>query len=66
MHEERIQEQIQIAVSVDHPLKDKAQYGFLSGLGSLSPLFALLVNLRQIRIAIAVLGRQINVVGCFP
>ena len=66
MHEERIQEQIHIAVSVDHPLKDKAQYGFPSESGSRSPLFALLVNPRQLRIAIALLGRQINGVCCFP
>ena len=53
-------------MSVDHPLKDKAQYSFPSGSGSRSPLFAPLVNPRQLRIAIALLGRQINGVGCFP
>ena len=65
MHEERIQEHIQIAVSVDHPLKDKAQYGVPSGSGSCSPLFTLLVNPRQLRIAIQLLGRPIYSVSRF-
>ena len=52
-------------MSVHHPLKDKAQYGFAPGSGSRSPLFTLLVKLGQFRIAIQLLGRPIYSVSRF-
>ena len=66
MHEEGIQEQVQIAMSVDHPLKDETQHFLPPGSGSRSPLFALLVKLQQLRIAIALLNWQVYGVNCLP
>ena len=66
MHEKGIQQQVQVTVLVDHPLKDETQPFFIPGSGLRSPLFALLVKLGQLRIAIALLGRKIYRVSRFP
>ena len=66
MYEEWVQEQVQIAMSFNNPLKDETQHGFPPGSGSQSSLLALLVKLRQLRIAIALLGRQMYGVGRLP
>ena len=53
-------------MSVDHPLKKETQHHFPPGPGSRSLLFALLVKLHQLRIAIAQLDWKIKGVCCFP
>ena len=60
-----IQKHVQIAMSVDHPLKDETQHGLLPGSGSRSPPFALLIQLRRLRISSALLYRQVYGVFCF-
>ena len=65
MHEKWAQDQVRIAMPVDHPLKDEMHHFLSPGPGSYSPLFALLVKLRQLRIAIALLDQQVHGVGRF-
>ena len=65
MHEEGMQKHVQIAMSVEHPLKDETQHGHPPGPGLRSPPFALLIQLRRLRISSALLYRQVYGVGCF-
>ena len=66
MHEKGVQVQVHIAMALNPYLTDETQQGFLPEPGSRSPMLALLIKLRQLRIAIALLGRQIYGVGIFP
>ena len=66
MYEEEIQEQVQIAMSVDHPLNNETQHSLPPGSGSRSPLFALLLKPCQLRIALTLFDWQVQGVSCFP